>query len=61
MAMIKLSCAQVDRERVGLLHPDAVVNALGYHLDHNVDLMRRTPDGQHVIFAQLTRRVMTPA
>ncbi len=31
--------AQVDRERVGLLDPDAIINALNYCLDHNVNLM----------------------
>jgi len=41
--------AQVDRERVGLLDLDVVVNALGCRLDHNVDLMRCTPDAQHIV------------
>ncbi len=41
--------AQVDRERVGLLDPDAVVNAFGYRLDHNVDLMRCARDVHHII------------
>ncbi len=41
--------AQVNRERVGLLDPDTVVDALSCHLDHNVDLMRCAPDAQHVV------------
>jgi len=42
-------CAEVDRECVGLLDPNAIVDALNCGLDHNVDLMRCTPDAQHVI------------
>ncbi len=42
-------CAQVDRKRVSLLAPDAIVDALGSRLDHNVDLMRWAPDAQHVV------------
>jgi len=41
--------AQVDRERVGLLDLDAVVDALGYRLDHNVNLMRCAPNVQHIV------------
>ncbi len=40
---------QVDRECVGLFNPDAVVDAFGCRLDHNVDLMRCAPDAQHII------------
>ncbi len=41
--------SQVDGERVSLLAPDAIVNALGSCLDHNVDLMRWAQDAQHVV------------
>ncbi len=35
---------QVDQECVGLLDLDAIVDALGCSLDHNVDLMRCAPN-----------------
>ncbi len=41
--------AQVDREHVGMLDPDVVVDALGCRLDHNVDMMRCALDAQHVV------------
>lgn len=40
---------QVDRECVGLFDPDAVVDAFGCRLNHNVDLMWCTLDAQHII------------
>ncbi len=42
-------CAQVDRECVGLLDPNIVVDALNCRLNHNVDLMRCALDAQHIV------------
>ncbi len=46
---------QVDQERVGLLDPNVIVDALSYHLDHNVDLMRCAPDAHHVVVSAIDK------
>ncbi len=51
MLMMKLFCAQQDREHVGELDPHAGVDVFGNRLYDNVDLMRRTPNAQHVVIS----------
>ncbi|CAM6009759.1 unnamed protein product [Sphagnum balticum] len=42
--------AQIDQERVGKLDPAVATDVLGRSLDGNVDLMRRTPNQQNLVF-----------
>jgi hypothetical protein len=60
MLMMKLFCAQQDREHVGELDPHAGVDVFGSRLYDNVDLMRRTPKRSTLLSAHAMMRVTRP-